>query len=88
MFAISRLQGPKIKLGSGSRERKIQFSGPALRSFANLYIALEQDCCSLSASEACIWNIRPGNKIPFYRKILITLPEVYTYSKDLKNFAG
>ena len=34
-----------MKLDSCCRERKMQFSGPILRSLANFYIELEQFCC-------------------------------------------
>ena len=55
--------GPKMKLGSCCRERKMQFSGPTLRSLANFNMELERFWCSLSVAKACMWNIRPDNKI-------------------------
>ena len=35
-------KGTKMKGGSCCRERKMQFSGPTLRSLVNFYIELEQ----------------------------------------------
>ena len=52
-----------MKLRSCCRERKMQFSGPTLRSLANSYTELERLCRSISAEKAFIWNNRPANTL-------------------------
>ena len=71
-MCLARLvyNGPKMKLGSCCRERKMQLSGPTLRSLANFYTEVEQFCCLLSAAKACIWNIRHDNKLHVVGKFL------------------
>ena len=73
-----------MKLYSCCREKEMQVSGPTLSSLAKFYIEIEQFCCSLSAAKACIWNIRPDNKILLHGKICISSPEVLRTSKFLQ----
>ena len=66
-----------MKLGSCCREKKLQFSSPTLRYLTNFYIELEQSCCSLSAVKACIWNIRPDNKLHVTGKFVFSHQKCY-----------
>ena len=58
-----RVLSPKMKSGLCCRRRKMQSSGPSLRSMASLYIELERLCCAISMAFACISKIMPDNKL-------------------------
>ena len=55
-----------------------------LSSFTN-YMALEQICCSILATNAYIWSIRPGNKLHVSGKFVFLHKKCYVPFFNLEN---
>ena len=58
-------------MNSCCRVKDKEFSGSNLRSLAKFYIELEQFLCLNSAPKACIWKLRPDNRLRVTAKFVL-----------------